>query len=229
MSSRRFGGFAGLGFVSTVLLANIILGSTGLPRAGASRSEVLAYFADHGTAIGVATALATLAWMTLPMYAAGVVAAVRDHERNFGDSWSLVALAGAVMQNAIFASVAGIQAVLGLTTISDDVAWGLWQMHNALFTLNCVSLVIVLVGVSIGGRRAGLLRGWQHKLGLTSAAAFAGAAVLTPVTIDGHPIGLLGFAGFALWLVWIASVSVALLREPARRDIAPIAAVEATV
>jgi hypothetical protein len=217
MSSRRFGGFAGLGFISTVLPANIILGSTGLPRAGATRSEVLGYFADHGVAVAAGTALATIAWMALPMFAAGVVAAVRSHERVSGDSWSLVGLAGTVMQNAIFASVVAIQATVGLAAISDDVAWGLWQMHNALFTLNTASLAIVLVSISIGGHRAGLLAGWQHKLGLTSASLLAVSAALTGVTLDGHPVGLLGLAGFVMWLVWIASVSMALLRSSGDR------------
>ena len=217
MSSRRFGGFAGLAFISTVLPVNIILGSSGLPQAGASRSEVLAYFADHSVTVAVATALATVAWMALPMFAAGVVAAVRGHERVSGDSWSLVGLAGTVMQNAIFAGVVAIQATVGIAAVSDDVAWGLWQVHNALFTLNTASLAIVLVSISIGGHRAGLLAGWTHKVGLTSASLLAANAALTGVTLDGHPAGLIGLAGFLMWLVWIASVSVALLRPSGDR------------
>jgi len=217
MSSRRFGGFAGIGFILTVLPVNIILGSTGMPQAGASRSEVLAYFAEHQGTIGLVTSLAVLAWLFLPMYAAGAVAAIREHERTSGDSWSLVGLSGAVMQNAIFASVVATQATIGLAAVSDDVAWGLWQLHNALFTLNAASLVIVLVSISVGGRRAGLLAGWQHKVGLTAAALLASAALLTPVAIDGHPVALVGLAGFLLWLVWIGSVSVALLRPSGDR------------
>jgi len=228
MSSRRFGGFAGIGFILTVLPVNIILGSTGMPQAGASRSEVLGYFAEHQGTIGLVTSLAVLAWMFLAMYAAGAVAAIRQHERASGDSWSLVGLSGAVMQNAIFASVVATQATLGLATISDDVAWGMWNLHNALFTLNAASLVIVLVSISIGGRRAGLLAGWQHKVGLTAAALLAVAALTTPVTIDGHPVALVGLVGFLLWLVWIGSVSVALLRPSDERqgvDADPVAAV----
>ena len=217
MSSRRFGGFAGLAFIATVVPVNIILGSSGLPQAGASRSEVLAYFADHSVTVVVTTALATFAWIALPMYAAGVVAAVRGHERVSGDSWSLVGLAGTVMQNAIFAGVVALQATVGLAALSDDVAWGLWQLHNVLFSLNTASLAIVLVSLSIAGRRAGLLAGWIHKLGLTTAGLLAAKAALTGVTVDGHPIGLIGLVGFLMWLVWIGSVSVALLRPSADR------------
>lgn len=154
------------------------------------------------------------------MFAAGVVAAIRPHERRSGDSWSLVALAGAVMQNAIFASVVAIQTTLGVADLTGDVAWGLWQVHNALFTLNTASLVIVLVSVSVGGRRAGLLRAWQRTLGLVAASLLVVAGVTTPVSLDGHPIGMLGLVGFLLWIAFIVSVSVRLLRG-SDRDVVP--------
>ena len=217
MSSRRFGGFAGLVFLSAVLPVNIILGAVHLPRAGASKSDVLTFFADHEVAIGVSTALATIAWFALASYAAGIVAAVRNHERSSGDSWSLLALGGAVMQNAIFASVTAMQAALGLAALSDDFTWGLWQVHNALFALNGAALALVLVGGSVGGYRAGLLARWQRTVGLVAASALFASALLTPVTLDGHPLGMVGLAGFLLWLTWIASVSVSLLRGSDRQ------------
>ena len=45
----------------------------------------------------------------------------------------------------------------------------------------------------------------------------AAAAVLTPLTLDGSPVGLVGFGGFLLWLVFIASTSLRLLRDDAAR------------
>lgn len=212
MSSRRFGGFAGLAFLSAVVPVNIILGSVHLPRAGASKAEVLAFFADHEAVIAVTTSLAVVAWLSLAGFTAGIVAAVRGHERTSGDSWSLLALGGAIMQNAIFTGVAAIQGTLGIADLSDDVTWGLWQLHNALFALNVTALAIVLVGGSVGGHRAGLLAGWQRTLGLVAASTLVVAAMLTPVTLDGNSLGLVGLAGFVMWLAWIATVSATLLR-----------------
>ena len=59
-------------------------------------------------------------------------------------------------------------------------------------------LAIVLLSFSIGGFRAGLIRGWQKKVGLVAAATMAAAAVVTPLSLDGSPVGLLGFGGFLL-------------------------------
>lgn len=217
MSSRRLGGFAGLAFLSAVIPVNIILGTVHLPRAGATKGEVLTFFADHDAVIGITTTLATVAWLSLALFTAGIVAASRAHERRSGDSWSLLALGGAIMQNAIFAGVAAMQVTLGIADLSDDVAWGLWQLHNALFGLNVVALAIVMIGGSVGGHRAGLLADWQRRLGLVAAATVFASAALVPVTLDGHPLGLVGLAGFVLWLVWIASVSASLLRGSDRR------------
>ena len=218
MSSRRLGGFAGFVFLSVVISVNIILGAVGLPRAGAAKAEVLAFFADHDAVIGVTTSMATIVWLALAIFTAGIVAAVRSHERTSGESWSLLALGGAIMQNAIFTGVAALQVTVGIAALSDDVTWGLWQVHNALFSLNGAALAIVLVGGSVGGHRAGLLAGWQRSLGLVAASALFASAVLTPFTLDGHAVGTVGLAGFLMWLVWIASVSASLLRGTDRRD-----------
>jgi hypothetical protein len=146
-----------------------------------------------------------------------VVSAVRGHERASGDSWSLVGLAGTGMQNAILPVVVGTQATLGFASLSDDVAWGLGHVHNAMFSLNTASLAIVLVSLSIAGHRAGLLAGWHVKLGLTSASLLATSPALTPIELGGSPFALVGLAGFLLWIGWIVSVSFRLLgaREPA--------------
>jgi hypothetical protein len=217
MSSRRVGGLAGLGFVATVLTVNIIQGVVGQPMAGASKSDMLEFYADNRGVLDLVTGTAPIAWVTLILFAAGVVAALRPHERLSGDTWSLAGFGGVVMQSAIFPGVVATQAALSSGTLSDDSAWALWQVHNGLFTLNTMSLAIVLLSFSIGGSRAGLIRGWQKKVGLVAAATMAAAAVLTPLSLDGSPVGLLGFGGFILWLVFIASTSVRLLRGDAVR------------
>ena len=223
ISSIRAGGIAGLVFVGTVLTVNIIQGVSHQPMAGATRTEVLEHFADAGPATDLGTALAPLAWLSLVLFAGGVVAALRRHEQDSGDSWSLVGLVGAVMQNAIFAGVVASQAALATGSLSDDATWALWQLHNGLFTLNAMSLAIVLLAVSVGAGRAGLITAWQRKLGLTAAALMGVAAAATPLAMDGHPLGLAGFAGFLLWLVWVGCVSSRLLRTARPAPVVPVA------
>ena len=71
MSSRRVGGLAGLGFVATVLTVNIIQGAVGQPMAGASKSDMLAFYADNRGVLDLVTGTAPLAWITLILFAAG--------------------------------------------------------------------------------------------------------------------------------------------------------------
>ena len=129
------------------------------------------------------------------------------------ESWPLVGLGAAFMQNTIFSMVVACQIVLSTADLSSESASALWQLHNALFTLNGTSLALVLLSFSIAGLRAGLIRRWHGTLGLVAAATLALSSFLTPIHIDGGPLVLLGLAGFLMWLVWIATYSITLLRE----------------
>jgi hypothetical protein len=220
LTSRRIGGFAGLLFLGTVLPVNLILGSAGMPQAGADRADVLEFFGNSSGAVDLGSALAPIAWITLVLFAAGVHAAIRPHEHASGDSWSLAGLGGVVMQCAIFPGVVATQVALNTGTLSDDAAWALWLLHNALFTLNVMALAIVLVSFTIGGWRAGLVTRWHRVVGLVAAAALAATAILTPLSVDGSPVMLLGLLGFLLWLVWIGAMSRQLLRAPVMVDAA---------
>ena len=225
MLSRRVGGLAGLGFVALVGSVNIILGSAGMPQAGASPAEVTKFFADNGGAVAAASSIATLVWVCLAVFAAGVVARLRRERPEQVESWPLLGLAGALMQNAIFAGVVGTQVVLASGTLSGDAFWAVWQLHNALFTLNGTSLALILLSFSVAGLRAGVIRRWHGGLGLVAAGVLATSSFSTPWQADAELLGLFGLAGFLMWLVWIATYSLVLLRG----DRAPATPVEQPV
>ena len=213
MLSHRVGGLAGLGFLVLVGSANIILGVAGQPSPGASPAEVNEFFASSGAAVGAASSIATLVWICLALFAGGIVARLRQKAPDRVESWPLVGLGAAFMQNTIFSMVVACQIVLSTADLSSESASALWQLHNALFTLNGTSLALVLLSFSIAGLRAGLIRRWHGTLGLVAAATLALSSFLTPIHIDGGPLILVGLAGFLMWLVWIATYSITLLRE----------------
>ena len=146
------------------------------------------------------------------MFAAGAVARLRRAPQEAVESWPLLGLAGVFMQNALFAVVVGTQLVLATADLSDDSAWALWQLHNALFTLNGSSLAIILLSFSIAGLRAGLIRRWHGALGLTAAGVLALSSFTTPFHADVEPLAMIGLAGFVMWLVWITTYALVLLR-----------------
>lgn len=212
ITSQRAGGLAGIGFGIVVLTVNMILGSAGQPFAGAGRAEVLGFFATSETAVRLGSALAPLAWVCLLVFAGGVVAAARSRAVARADGWALIGIGGAAMQNSLFAGVVACQIALANATLSDDVAWGIWELHNALFALNGISLAVIMFSLSIAGLRTGLIRRWHGALGLVGAGAMTAAAMASPWAATGGALGTIGFAGFVIWLVWIVTYGVRLVR-----------------
>ena len=215
MAFPRIGGLAALGFAALIVAANLIAVPAGLPSTGAEAGDAAAFFRAHGTVVGISSALTPAAWVLATVFGAGAVAALRRPEHRRGEAWSLVGFAGLLAQNVTFAGVVAIRLALARTAAPDDqVTAALWALHDALFTLNGTFLALALAGLSIGGRRTGLIRPWHGALGLISAALLFGSATLAPAVIaQAGPLGLLGLAGWLLWVVWIAGYGVALIRR----------------
>ncbi|MEU4768742.1 hypothetical protein AB0H12_36385 [Actinosynnema sp. NPDC023794] len=205
----RIAGFSGLGFAALIVLANVIMVPTGLPKTGADAAEVIAYFSANRGVVGVGSALTPAAWALSTVFAAGAVAALWRSDRGRGEAWSLVGFAGVLLQNGAFAGVTALR-----LAVADDPGGALWSLHDALFTLNGVFLALALLGFSVGGRHAGLVPVWQARLGLLSAALLFTSATLTPLVI-GSPgaLGLLGLTGWLLWVAWVVAYSGALIRR----------------
>ncbi|MEV0753451.1 hypothetical protein [Streptosporangium sp. NPDC050280] len=210
----RITGIAALGFAGAIVLANAIMVPAGLPLTSAEIGEVNAFFGARGDAVAVASALTPAAWLLATLFGAGAVSALRRSERDRGEAWSLLGFAGLALQNATFAAVIAIRLALTSTAAPGNATTGgLWVLHDALFTLNGTFLALALIGLSVAGLRAGLIRPWHGTLGLTAAALLFGSATLTPLIIDhAGPLGLLGLAGWLMWVVWIIAYGLTLIR-----------------
>lgn len=221
-ASLRVAGLAAVGFAAAIVLANLVLVPSGLPRTGADTADVAAFFAAHRAALGVATALMPTAWALAALFGAGVAAALRRTDHDQG--WAMFGFAGLVLQNGAFAGVAAIRLALSATAARNGDVTPLWALHDALFTLNGVFLAMALVGLSAGGMHAALIRKWQAGLGFTAAALLFGSATLAPLVVnhDG-PLGLLGLGGWVLWVVWLVAYGIALIhrRTPVDNDVSP--------
>ncbi|MET9764834.1 2-oxoglutarate/malate transporter [Streptomyces sp. NPDC006372] len=219
-SFARASGLAALGFAFLIVAGNVVLVPAGLPRTGAGIEEVDRFFRAHGDLVGLGSAVTPAAWVLATLFGAGAVRVLWRSERDRGEAWALLGFAGLVLQNAVFTAVIAIRLALA-STAADGVGAdaGLWALHDALFTLNGTFLALALVGLSVGGLRAGLIRPWHGRWGLVSASLLFGSAVLTPLVMDhSGPLGLLGLAGWLMWVVWIVVYGLALMRRaPAPR------------
>jgi hypothetical protein len=214
MGFSRITGIAALGFAVAIVLANVIMVPAGLPLTGAEISEVTAFFGTKSDVVAIASALTPTAWLLATLFGAGAVAALRRSERDRGEAWSLLGFTGLALQNATFAAVIATRLALTSTTAHDSATTGgLWALHDALFTLNGTFLALALIGLSVAGLRAGLIRPWHGTLGLVSAALLFGSATLTPLVIDHTgPLGLLGLVGWLMWVTWIIAYGITLIR-----------------
>jgi hypothetical protein len=211
---NRVAGFGALGFVAVVLGVTIALEAGGPPRGDAPPAEVAAYFAEHTTAVQFGIALAGLAWVLITLFGAGAAVRIGRAERGGGEAWSMAGLVGIAMLTVMFSAVTAVRLAL---TSGDPATGTLWHLHNAFFTVNNVSLVVVLTAFSVGGLRTAVLRPWHASLGLISAGLIAIGNVVGSFNAGGGPAGLslAGFAGWLLWLAWLGTFGVVLLRTKA--------------
>ncbi|WP_202873781.1 hypothetical protein [Kribbella speibonae] len=211
----RIGGLAAIAFAALIVLANVIMIPAGLPLTGADIGEVTAFFATERLAVGIGSALTPAAWILATLFGAGALAALWRLERERREAWSLAGLTGLVLQNVTFAGVVATRLALTSTASHDRSATtALWALHDALFTLNGTFLALALVGLSIGGRRTGLIPPWHGVLGLVAAVLqFSSATLAYWVIGNGGVLGLLGLLGWLMWVVWLVVYGVVLIRH----------------
>ncbi|WP_328994362.1 hypothetical protein OG394_07970 [Kribbella sp. NBC_01245] len=208
---NRVGGFGAIGFATTIVLANLITIPAGHPTSGAELDEVTAFFADHGGLVGLSSALTPIAWFCVVLFAAGAFATLWPQERERNEAWSVVGVAGLLLQTAVFVGVISTRVAL---VQQPEQAAALWPLEDALLTINGTFLALALTGLSIAGLRCGLIRPWQRTLGFTAAALTLLSAVLTPLVVArGGVFGLIGLAGWLLWVVWLFSYGTALIKR----------------
>ena len=181
----RISGLSALGFALLIVLANALMVPAGLPGTGADLREVDTFFGTEGDIVGLGSALTPAAWVLATVFGAGAVRVLWPSERDRGEAWALVGFAGLVLQNAAFAGVIATRLALVSTAAHDTTATaGLWALHDTLFTLNGTFLATALIGLSVGGLRAGLIPPWHGTVGLLSAALMFASATLTPLIVD---------------------------------------------
>ncbi|WP_459958823.1 hypothetical protein [Nocardia sp. IFM 10818] len=217
LSHARIGGVSAIGFALVILGVNLALLPIRPPTTGAAIDKVAAFYTDHGDSAGAIMAVIPLGWILSTVFAASGVAALWSTERRTVSAWALVGFAGVLLQNGAFAMVVALRSALAATPDhSTPAIAGLWTLHDAIFLLNGTFLALALLGFSLAGRHADLLRPWHYTLGLVAAAGQFLSALLTPAMLDqGGPLTLIGLVSWLMWIVWLIAYGLALFRLPA--------------
>ncbi len=212
--ARIVGGIGGLVFIASVVVQNLIRAAT-VPANDAPVDRIIDFYAGHrGSTIALA-ALFAVGAAGIAVFAGALVARLTD------SSVRGAALAGAVGVAGIFAMYSMVLATdLALSGYvhrgapSPDVVSAMWILHNAVFGVLLVAVAVALAGLSAAAAATGVVAGFWKPVGLLGAVLLGIAGAATPAIIDGSPIMAVGLIGFLVWLAFVATVAISMLRNP---------------
>lgn len=206
----RLAGAGGLVFAAILVADNLIRASA--PGFDAAPAQVSAYFLDHRAAALVPLGLFP-AGLTLVLFAAGLWARARQEESRW---WASVGVLGAATIVALFAIVNIAEIVLTAKAAqlasSPAVVQALWTLRAAAFGLDLAAVAVTLIGLSRAAAAMRLIPSWLALTAWPGAACLLTAAAFTVALADGGPWLAVGLAGFLVWIVFVITASVSLLR-----------------
>ncbi|GAA1868863.1 hypothetical protein GCM10009687_40700 [Asanoa iriomotensis] len=207
-------GGAALCFFGLVLFQNVLRGILG-PTAAASTSDISTLLHEHAWSVHLMVITYLVGMLALLWFSA-----------NIGDwcarrnpaaaSWARLGAASTIVVAVLFGIINVVQVTMvaardGLDSALIDL---LWTFHNAMFTLNMAGVGLALLGLGRAAVLADLVPRWLSPVTALGAVLLVVAAGPAVAVTNGSPWINLGYAGFAVWLLFLAMTGVALLRGP---------------
>jgi hypothetical protein len=213
---ERVVGALALALAASLAVQNAVVIWVGAPSYADPMTEVLAFHADHRSAVAIAVGLEALNLSLLLGLLVCIVGLV-ERRGGAGAAWSRLAVAAGAVLSAVFAlyAVLWIGVVLAADGLTEPTPLLelVWQMHAGAFALVMPALGTTFVAVALATHAGGLTAPWQRWLGLAGGGLLvvAGAAAL-PIA-DGSSLLFVGMPGYAAWLVWLIATGVRLVRS----------------
>lgn len=215
LDSPRVVGAMAIALAASLLIQNVVLGGSGAPDYGAPIADVLAYHSEHRGTLAVAIGLEAVNLPLLLGFLAGLHGLVRRRSEA-GSTWSRLALAAGATLSAIWAIYAaawiGVVLAAGNGAQASSTLQLAWQMHAAGLAMAMPALGTTLLGAALATTAASLTPPWQRLMGVLGAILMVAAGTASLAIADGSPMVFLGVAGLALWVVWLLTTGVRLLR-----------------
>lgn len=207
----RLAGAGGLVFAATLVADNLI--RAGAPGFNATPAQVSAYFLDHRVAAIVPLGLFPAGLLALLPFAAGLWVRARQEESRW---WGSVGVLGVAAIVALFAIVNITEIVLtakaAQLAASPAVVQMLWTLHAAAFGLDLAAIAVALIGLSRAAAAMRLIPSWLALAAWPGAVCLLTAATFTVALADGDPWLAVSLLGFVVWIVFVITTSVSLLR-----------------
>lgn len=211
----RLVGVAAIAFAVLYVIENVLFAVTGALPYDAPIEEVLAYYAANSDTVAVISGLVALYLPLLLVFVTGLHGLV-ERRGGAGADWSRLASAAGATLSAIFVLFNVTQVGLALSAgglEEPTPAFELvWQIHAAAFGLALPMLGTTCIGGAIAAHASGLTPAWQRLLGLAGGSLMLAAGFGNLAIADGSPLIFVGLLGFAVWVVWLVTTGVRLLR-----------------
>ena len=202
----------GLVFAAALLAQNIIRASG--PGFDAAPGKVVDYFLHHRAAALVPLGMFPVEMIALFAFVAGVWTKA-DSEQ--GRWWASIGALGTAMIAALFAFVNIVEIVLtakaGQLASSPTVVQALWAVRGAAFGLDLAAIAVALIGLSHAAASRQVAPAWLTIAAWPASAALLVAATFTVALTNGGPWIAVGLAGFIVWLIFLITASLSLLRN----------------
>ena len=208
-------GAAAIASAALVVIDNVVVGWVDSPTYGAPLQEVLAFHADHRTAVAIAVGLEALNLPLLLLFVTGLHGLV-GRRGGAGADWSRLAVAAGATFSAVFAFYAvlwdGVVLSAGKLAEPGPEFELAWHMHAAAFALALPALGTTVVGVALAAHTSRLTPPWQRLLGVAGGGLLLAAGAAPLAIADGSALLFVGLPGLAAWLVWLLATGVRLMR-----------------
>lgn len=208
-------GWAGLTVAALTVLAALIGNYTGMPDTASSAQDVADYYSGHRGSTLAAAFITGIAWCgVFLVFLVGLRSVLAGRARDARtDVYATIGLVGGAAFSVVLAAFVIVLSVLGFRSLPDALAE---PVHNAFLLANAASgyaTAVCVAGFLVALSRAGGFPGWLTPLGFV----VIGVHVLSAASLasDGSlsPSGFFGFVAPPLFTIWMATISVVLLRE----------------
>ncbi|MES2749387.1 MAG: hypothetical protein V4606_03265 [Patescibacteria group bacterium] len=215
IQETRFVGFVALAYATSMITQNTIFAITAAPDYSAPLARVLTYHAENQSALAITSGLEALNMVLLLLFITSLHGLVQ-RQGSAGANWSRFAVASGATLSSLFAftiatHIAVTVAAKSLTE-SNSAFELMWQFHAAAFALSLPALGATLIGLALATHASELTRPWQRLLGITGGSLCIVAGLGNLTIADGSPFIFVGVLGGAMWLIWVISTSLRLIR-----------------
>jgi hypothetical protein len=218
MSWKKLTGWAGVAYVVVFVLLIVVIGPEG-PGIADSAAEVRDYFADNQTQIALITVLSAVAvGFFFLLFASGLRGLFASADAEDEGMWSRAMFAFAILFTAIGGVGSAFWASLGfdetIEAASDSTVKAIGALDNVIyFAVLPWAEAFFLLAASMVILRSGVLAKWLGWWALAAAVVLAVGA-LWPLTGDpDNFLTVVVLIGSIALLVWVAAVSVTLIRS----------------